>query len=183
MDSCGLKTGLSAEHETCFQEVIPECPLAKVAPSFPCPGPQRHRLNYYDQYETTYWSLNNPLCRVGAFSDLRFSKHVGSPNSSLNILDKTLLSLSYENADVIIQLGNIIDTRNVTTEVEVEDLIAHLAHVFNKTYKKVCHVIGDLDSAVREQYTNSFLRDLALSLERSQNCYQFCGDMYYSVNY
>ncbi|VDM19514.1 unnamed protein product, partial [Hydatigera taeniaeformis] len=148
MDFCGSKTEILAEHENCFQEVVPECPMGKVAPNFPCPGPQRHRLNYYGEYETTCWSLNNPLCRLGAFSDLRFSKHVELPNFSLNVLDKTLLSLSYENTDAIIQLGNIIDTRYVNTEAEVEDLIAHLAHVFNKTYRKVCHVIGDLDSAV-----------------------------------
>ena len=165
----------------CFQEIIPECPIGKIIPKFPCPAPQRHKANYYNKYEATCWSINNPLCRIGAFSDLRFNDCKEQSSRCLDVLYKTLLSLSYDNVDVIVQLGNIIDTRDVNSESQIQDLIAHLANVFNKSYRKVCHVIGDLDSAVREQYVNSFMRDLAFSLERTQNNLRFCGDLYYSV--
>lgn len=121
----------------CFSEVVPKCPMAHLIPNFPCPGPQRHRLHYYEDHPTAPSGKGEAICRVGAFSNLRFTKCPQYPAGNLKLLEDTLMSISYENVDGVVQLGGVLDTTNVETKGEVDDIIAHLAHSFNKTYSKV----------------------------------------------
>ncbi len=121
----------------CFSEVVPQCPMAHLIPNFPCPGPQRHRLNYYEDHPKAPSMLGQALCRLGAFSNLHFAKCAQPPAGSLKLLDDTLLSISYESVDGVVQLGGVMDTRNLETKGEVDDVISHLGHSFNKSYSRV----------------------------------------------
>uniref|UniRef100_A0A5K3FQH9 ULP_PROTEASE domain-containing protein n=1 Tax=Mesocestoides corti TaxID=53468 RepID=A0A5K3FQH9_MESCO len=60
-------------------------------------------------------------------------------------------------------------------------MITQLAQVFNKSYHPIWHVIGDMETAVRDQYTASFMADLALSVGKTEYSSRCCGNLYYTT--
>lgn len=119
-----------------FNEVTPKCPLDHLVKNFPCPGPYKHQLQYYEVKEPI--GRKKVYARVGVLSNLMYTPRGGQyPCGSLCTLNQAMTFMQSSEIDSIIQLGNCFDPTCFETKCELDAVLMDLKCEFEKVYKTV----------------------------------------------
>ncbi|KAL7059648.1 hypothetical protein AAHC03_012953 [Spirometra sp. Aus1] len=124
-----------------FESVLPKCPMERHVSNFPCPGPHRHYLNFYDDNPNAPVGRGEVLCRLFVFSNLRYSKTNAGGGKYLNgtkrLLESVLICAGTCNVELVLNLGGTIDTSNIETNGELQDLFEDVRSEFEHSFLKV----------------------------------------------
>ncbi|BHF67330.1 hypothetical protein SprV_0301035600 [Sparganum proliferum] len=168
-----------------FESVLPKCPMERHVSNFPCPGPHRHYLNFYDDNPNAPVGRGEVLCRLFVFSNLRYSKTNAGGGKYLNgtkrLLESVLICAGTCNVELVLNLGGTIDTSNIETNGELQELFEDMRSEFEHSFLKTHHVLGDMEAAVRTQYIHSFFAETARRLDDTRSCVRCCGNTFYKV--
>nr|VZI44050.1 unnamed protein product [Spirometra erinaceieuropaei] len=137
-----LRTKMWAnERRDPFESVLPKCPMERHVSNFPCPGPHRHYLNFYDDNPNAPVGRGEVLCRLFVFSNLRYSKTNAGGGKYLNgtkrLLESVLICAGTCNVELVLNLGGTIDTSNIETNGELQDLFEDVRSEFEHSFLKV----------------------------------------------
>ncbi|VDN11506.1 unnamed protein product [Dibothriocephalus latus] len=129
------------ERHDLFESVLPKCPMDRYVSNFPCPGPHRHYLNFYDDNPNAPVGQGEVFCRLFVFNNLRYSKTNAGNGKYLNgcrrLLENVLICAGTCNVELILNLGGTIDTSNIETNAELQDLIEDMRLEFTRSYLKL----------------------------------------------
>nr|VZI47752.1 unnamed protein product [Spirometra erinaceieuropaei] len=124
-----------------FESVLPKCPMERHVSNFPCPGPHRHYLNFYDDNPNAPVGRGEVLCRLFVFSNLRYSKTNAGGGKYLNgtkrLLESVLICAGTCNVELVLNLGGTIDTSNIETNGELQELFEDVRAEFEHSFLKV----------------------------------------------
>ncbi|VDM00739.1 unnamed protein product [Schistocephalus solidus] len=129
------------ERHDIFDSVLPKCPMERHVSNFPCPGPHRHYLKFYDDNPNAPVGRGEVFCRLFAFNNLRYSKTNAGKGKYLNgtkhLLENVLICAGTCNVELTLNLGGTIDTSNIETNGELQDLFEDMRIAFGRSFVKV----------------------------------------------